>query len=214
MSSVFRALAWGVNSPVNTSDAAGAVLWLKVRINSRLRVIGELAFQQLTELELAQQIAETDRKLRVADVSYTVASPEIFPKEQAAYRGIIGEYVSERLSTYGVSVIPADADEINGWSRVQSLLKVEINDEPQLTIDPSCEHLVKAMGMAMSDELHPDLMSTYNPMLTALRFAAMSRPSLSAELAASAEAPFGSPKYIMQKLRQSESGVRQFGRVH
>lgn len=214
MSSVFRSLAWGVNSPVNTSDAAGAVLWLKVRINGRLRVLGEYAFQQLTELELAQQIADMDRKLRVVDVSYTVASPEIFPKEQATYRGIIGEYVSERLSTYGVSVIPADPDEVNGWSRVQSLLRMEDGGEPQLTIDPSCEYLVKAMGTALSDDLHPDLMSTYSPLLTALRFAAMSRPSLAAESSASVEPPFGSPAYYMRKLRQAESGARQFGRVH
>jgi hypothetical protein len=214
VSSVFRALAWGVNSPVNTSDAAGAVLWLKVRINGRLRVLGELAFQQLTELELANQIAEKDRALHIADVSYTVASPEIFPKEQAAYRGIIGEYVSERLSSYGVSVIPADPDELNGWSRVQSLLRVSGDEEPLLTIDPSCEHLVKAMGMALSDDLHPDLTATYSPLLTALRFAAMSRPSLSVDAAASAEPPFGSPAYYMKQMRQTESGSRQFGRIH
>lgn len=214
MSNVFRSLAWGINSPVNTSDAAGAVLWFKVRINGRLRVLGELAFQQLTELELAEQIADMDRKLRIPDVNYTVASPEIFPKEQTTYRGVIGEYVSERLSLYGVSVIPADPDELNGWSRVQALLKVDPDGEPQLTIDPSCEHLIKAMGMALSDDLHPDFTATYSPLLTALRFAAMSRPSLSAEAVASPEPPFGSPAYVMRQLRQNDSGSRQFGKVH
>jgi hypothetical protein len=214
MSDVFRSLAWGINSPVNTSDAAGAVLWFKTRINGRLRVLGELAFQQWTEKQLAEEIAAMDRKLHVADVSYTVASPEIFPKALTTYRGVIGEYVSERLSSYGVFVIPADPDEINGWSRVQALLQSGPDGEPLLTIDPSCEYLVKSMGMALSDDLHPDVTAAYSPLLAALRFAAMSRPSLTVDAAVQADPPFGTPAYIMRQLRQNESGSRQFGRVH
>ena len=214
MSDYFRALAWGVNAPINTAEDAGSVLWLRARINGRLNVLAELPFQQMTERALAEQIRQMDRKLRLADgVSITVASPEIFPPPLTeTARGIRGECISERLALAGIDCIPGDADALNGWARVHALLEKGKDGTPSLTFDASCQHLIKSLESAMSDETDPDILATEAPALTALRLAVMSRPSASNEVDAYVDPPFGSPAYYMKQLRQGET--RSFGRVH
>lgn len=213
MSDYFRALAWGIHSPINTADDAGCVLWLKARINDRLEVLAELPFQQMTESRLSEKIRSVDVRLRVPDslFAYTVASPEIFPKPLTeATIGIRGEYVSERLANSGIDCVQGDLDTLNGWSRIHALMEI-VNDKPRLTIDQSCSHLIKALESGMSDDNDPDVLSQEAPALTALRLAVMSRPAPSALTSADANVPAGSPKYYMNKWKQS--GHRRFGAV-
>ena len=216
MSTFFRAMHWGYNPPVNTTDDAGAALWLQARINGRLRVIGELGFQRLSEAELAQEILAKDRALRISDhISYTVGSPEIFPKRRspAHFKSLRGEYIYERLSAHGVCCIPADPDVVNGFARVHALLRPNLSAEPWLTIDPSCTGLIKAMASALSDDTHPDDLVIASPFVTALRYAAMSRPSPDVAETTPADPIFGTPAYYMKQLREAEAGTRTFGRA-
>lgn len=214
MSDYFRALAWGIHSPVNTSDDAGCVLWFRARINDRLAVLGELPFHQTTEARLAGLIRAKDLELRIPHgiLSYTVASPMIFtPQASEKHLGIRGEYVSERLAKSGIDCVQGDLDSLNGWSRIHALMDPAGDGRPRLTIDENCVHLIKALESGMSDDSNPDELSQEAPALTALRLAVMSRPSADKDAEAYAEPPFGSPAYYMRKLRQGES--RLFGRV-
>jgi hypothetical protein len=204
----FRALAWGVNAPVNTMDDAGSVLWFTARINGRLQVRAELPFHQMTERMLAHEIRRIDATLHVP-ITMTVAAPAIFPRKLTeSHIGIRGETISERLAAAGIDCVPGDDDTLNGWARVHALFE-KGQDGPYLTIDSRCEHLIKSLESALSDDRHPDVLATDAPALTALRLGVMSRPSPDVTVDPLADPPVGSPAYYMRKLRQGSA--RSFG---
>jgi hypothetical protein len=210
MSEHFRALAWGVNRPINEEGDAGAVLWFTVRVNGRLHVRAEWPFQQTTERALADQVRAVDRRLQVPAIALTVAAPAIFPRPIAAKpMGMQGECISERLALAGLDCVPGDDDALNGWARVQALLAPAHDGQPRLTVDASCAHLIQALGSAMSQDADPDLLMAPAPTLTALRLGVMSRPSLDAESAPVPDPPVGSPAYYIRRLRADRS--RPFG---
>ena len=134
--SYFRALAYGVNPPVNTAEPAGAVLWFRSRPSGYLRVIAEFPFVQLDEKQLVVEVLKRDAELHAGPIDFTVASPALFPKKIDSYPGLIGEYISTRLSGYGLPLVPADDDEINGWARVQAMFEAGPTGEPWMTLDP------------------------------------------------------------------------------
>ena len=207
----FRSLAYGYNPPPNTNDPAGCMLWWVVKPDLHLRIIGELAFAHMDEPELASAVLKTTRRLiGETDVQYTVATPSLFPPESSL--GMLGEYISERLSYCGLSMFAADDNVLNGWARVHALYRNHPDGTPWLTIHPSCETLIKAIGTAMSEDLRPDDMWHESPCLTALRFGAMSRPAPQT-LENDVAIPYGSPAWIMKQHRKREDGHRAFGAV-
>ncbi len=171
----FRSCFWQYHDP------GGCVLWWLVEPSRHLHILAELNYERLDESELVQQVKQRDRELHLnppfsARIAYTVGTPTIISTD-AKKPGFRGETIGDRLAHYGLVVIPADDDQLNGWKRVQSLLRVDESGEPWLTIDPSCEQLTKAIPTGLRDDKHPDEVKTAAPALTALRYGAMSRPS-------------------------------------
>ena len=211
---VFRALSWGYNRPfTDSSEPAGCVLWFHVKPTSALHVMAELMFSALTEEALAGEIHKLDRSLQFAPpVQYTVATPALFFKKPTHYPGFMGEYIAEELARYGVSCIPADDDEVNGFARIHARLRPSPAG-PWLTVSNACDHLIKSMGSALSHETNPDELALPLPAVTALRFGVMSRPSPTLEVQQVAAPPFGTPAYFMKRERDAASGQRMFGQA-
>ena len=171
----FRSLAWGFFDP------GGIVLWWLVQPTRHLHIASELAYEQLDESELVAKVHQRDRELKVnppftRTIAYTVGTPTIISTE-AKKPGFRGETIGDRLAHYGLVVIPADDDHLNGWKRVQSLFRSDEHGDPWLTIDPSCEQLTRALASGLRDEKHPDDVRSAAPALVALRYGAMSRPA-------------------------------------
>lgn len=202
----FRSLCWGFNAPLMAREAAGSVLWWKVRSDFHLQILAELPFAQMNEDALAESIRSVDRTIpTLGEISYTVADPTLFPKKPKTYPGFIGTYISETLAFHGISLIPADDDELNGWKRVQSLLRLASNEESWLTISARCVQLIKALQSALSDDQTPDALASHSPSLVALRYGAMSQPSPDEVSARAVPPPVGSPLYYMQKRWQEQA---------
>ena len=210
--SYFRSLFFAINAPSYSGDDAAVVLWWLVRSDHHLRIVAEYAFSYQHIPDVAGEIKTTDRRLGIKDIAYTVANPTLFSKRSPSFRGIPGEYVSETFARYDVSLMPADDDDLNGWSRVHELLRDAPDGDPWLTIDSSCEQLVKQLRSAMSDEQKPEELASYAPALHALRYGAMSRPAPEAVMC-DVQVPIGSPAYVMRELRAGAANGRMFGRV-
>jgi hypothetical protein len=200
---VFRSLAWGYHEP------GGCVLWWIVEPTRHLHILSELDYEQLDEQELATQICTRDRALRlgppfVARCAYTVGTPAIV-STKAKKPGFRGETIGDRLAHYGVIVIPADDDLLNGWKRCQSLLRTDAHGDPWLTIDPSCEPLIRAIPSGLRDDKEPDDLLAPSPALTALRYGAMSRPAPDT-ITDIPTYPFGSAGYYIQRgIREGQA---------
>ncbi len=203
----FRSLAWGYHDP------GGIVLWWIIQPTKRLHILDELPFEQMDEADLVMAVKAKDTLLRSLDierVSYTVGTPAIVSTRQKK-PGFRGETIGDRLAQYGMPIVPADDDLLNGWKRCQALLKADEQGVPWLTIDPRCVTLIHAIPTGLMDDKHPDEVRTPAPALTALRYGAMSRPT-PAVTRAILKIPAGSPADIMRKWRDRRGG-RQFGQA-
>lgn len=200
----FRSCVWGFHDP------GGIILWWLVQPDRHLHILSEMPFEQLDESELVAQVKTRDRELQLgppfmATVAYTVGTPAIVSTE-AKKPGFRGETIGDRLAHYGLIVIPADDDQLNGWKRVQSLLRCDEHGDPWLTIDPSCEQLSRAIPTGLRDEKHPDEVRTAAPALTALRYGAMSRPAPE-DVPTHIEYPEGTMGWYLQRgIREAVGG--------
>jgi hypothetical protein len=209
-STYFRGLHFGYNAPIGENEAAGAVLWFRVHPNHRLSVISEYAFTHELESDLAAHILSRDRALGLASrFAYTVANEECFSQQTKQPKGFIGEVIASVLARHGVPLVEADPDTFNGWQRVRNFLRDSPDGEPWLTIAASCDHLVRGLSSGLSDDTHPDQLSTYSPALQALRYAVMSQPTpdFHDELT---NPPPGTPAAVMRELLSATDG-RRFG---
>lgn len=190
MNKHYRSIAWGYHQP------GGCVLWWAVQPTQHLHIVSELDFEQLDESELATQMKARERSLNITKTSYTVGSPAIV--RTLKQKGLQGEWVGDRLMHYGVCVIPADDDTLNGWKRCQSILRPSPDGTPWLTIDPSCVTLVRAIQSGLRADRDPNDVRDAHPSLVAFRYGAMSRPSPDT-YKPPVVYPVGTPGYVMQQ---------------
>jgi len=176
-STYFRSLQFGYAA--QTGQHAGVCLWFRVKPNHYVNVISELAFTHVLEIDLCAQIHQRDRALCLTEnrIAYTVANEECFQKIRKETRGFIGQSIAETFALNGVPLVQADPDTFNGWQRVRGFLRPAPDGVPWLTIDSTCEHLIRGLASGLSDDTHADELATYSPALHALRFAVMSQPA-------------------------------------
>lgn len=212
----FRSLSWGYHEP------GGMVLWWLVQPTGHLHILDELAFEQMDEQDVASAIRTKDRQIGIGlddhgnlltlalrFVAYTVATPEIVTNVRQKKPGFRGETIGDRLLHYGIPLIPADGDALNGWKRCQSLLQLDAKQRPYLTIDPACQTLTEALQAGLQDPKLTDDVQNPSPALLAFRYGAMSRPT-PAIYHKPVVVPPGSPAAIMQRMRLQKMG-RKFG---
>ncbi len=192
----FRSVSWGYHEP------GGAVLWWRMAPSRHLHILSELCFEQLDESELASRIKARDAKLNAKPISYTVGTPAIVSDPKQKARGVKGETIGDRLAHYGIVIIAADDDTLNGWKRCHSLLRPSPDGTPWLTIDPSCEQFIRAVPSGLRDDKDPEDVREPHPTLTAFRYGAMSRPSPETSLPVEVY-PVDSPGFLQQQVQRA-----------
>lgn len=197
----FRSLHYGFVDPNAT-----ICLWWEVLRDHRLHVHAELRHQAKTIEALATAIQRQTEAMRIDYVTYTVADQENIGKEDGD-----GETRPETFAKCGVPLRVIKPDPIQGWTRVRELLGLRPDGKPWLTIDPSCQYLIRALTSAMQDKSDSeDVMPFANDQpLKALRVGAMSRPA--PNLAKPPELPKHAVGHLVNQLREGE---KSSGMIH
>jgi hypothetical protein len=91
--------------------------------------------------------------------------------------GHVGESIAETFQRYRVPVVSADNDRLNGWQRVQEMLRDAPDGRPWLVVHHRCRYLARTLPAAVRDPKEPEDVDTMGDdhALDALRYGAMSR---------------------------------------
>ncbi len=140
-------------------------------------VVREVCQSSLTLSQAAEQVAELCRGY---DVSYAVASPDLWNRRQDT--GLSGFEIMSAVSGMPL-LIRADNRRVAGWRVLRE--KLVKKGEGGILISPDCENLISSLPALLCDKIVPDDASgtphavTHSP--EALRYAVMSRASFPEE---------------------------------
>lgn len=154
----------------------GVMLWWRLLGDGRLHIAREYVHQRTSIAEICRNVRAISRDLRMTGCRYTVADKFSMGSRHSDESG---ETRADLFRTHGISIIPANHDRVQGWTRVRELLAPRPDHLPWLTIDPSCRYLIRTLAAAVSDRHNPEDVaeSKDDHALSALRYGAMSRPS-------------------------------------
>ena len=164
----FRAMDWGYNDPC-------CVLWFAVSPDRRIYIYREIYQSQTLAADMAKLIKQENG---LDDVSYTVASPDMWQK-----RGVKdvmgGECIAETFAKLGVPLIKADNSRIVGWQRVRECLAKAPDGLPNVQIFSTCTNLIRTLPILSYDQHNREDVSgtCEDHAAEAMRYGLMSRPS-------------------------------------
>lgn len=161
----FCSMDWGFNAP-------GVFLWWTAGADGHYVVIDEYKFKETTVKDVAARVREKSKDLGLKRVPQTWADPAIWQRT-----GQVGESIAETFGRLGVPVVRSNNDRINGWQRVQEMLRPAPDGRPWLMIHPRCAYLTRTVPAAVRDKTEPEDIDTAGDdhALDALRYGAMSR---------------------------------------
>jgi phage terminase large subunit len=163
-----RALDWGFHDPC-------VIGWFAVLPDGHYHCVAELKLKEHLIVDVVREVKAMDRTLGLPSpvrATRTYADPAVRQRG-----GQTGESILETFGKAGMPLIPSVNERVNGWMRVQALLRPAEDGIPFLTFDPACKYLTRSMGGAMSDEKNPDdLVQHDDHGLDMIRYFAMSRP--------------------------------------
>lgn len=116
------------------------------------------------------------------DISYTVASPDMWQKRGAILKGdgFEGESLAELFARGGVPLASADNARIAGWQRVRGYMADGADGRPMWQAFDCCENLIRTLPMLMySPHNREDAADGEDHAPEALRYGLMSRPNKS-----------------------------------
>lgn len=144
--------------------------------NGQVLVRHELTFIRTAPEDAAIAIRAFLARTKIA-VPAVIAQPDLFPSKDTR-----GQTVSQTFHAAGVPLRPADADAVNGWSRVRSWLALRAQPDgtqiPGLLIHSDCTQLIRTLPTIVADDANPDDIADSadaNP-AKGLRYYLMSRP--------------------------------------
>lgn len=168
----FRSMDWGYNDPC-------CVLWHAVDGDGRVYTYRELYVRQRRADQVAQSIIKLSGD---EEISYTVASPDMWQKRGAILKGdgFEGESLAELFARGGVPLASADNARIAGWQRVRGYMADGADGRPMWQAFDCCENLIRTLPMLMySPHNREDAADGEDHAPEALRYGLMSRPSKS-----------------------------------
>ena len=169
----FLSMDWGLNSP------GCALFWVCLpdghyHIEAEYKFNGDVG-QRLYVKDVAGVIKQRCRAMGLPKVPPCFADPDI-----CAHKGQIGQSIAETFQQYGVPVIKADNDRVNGWQRCYEMFRKAPDEQPWLTIDPSCKYLMRTLPLMVADRNNPEDVDHWDDhACDALRYGAMSRTQFS-----------------------------------
>lgn len=166
----FRSMDWGYNDPC-------CVLWHAVDGESRVYTYRELYVRETRAGEVAAMVLDLSRG---ENISYTVASPDMWQKRGAVLSGaggFEGETLAELFASSGLSLAPADNSRIPGWNRVRDFLANAPDGRPNWLCFSDCHNLIRQLPALQFDQRNrEDAADGDDHAPEALRYALMSRP--------------------------------------
>lgn len=166
----FRALDWGFHDPT-------VIGWFVALPDGHYHCVRELKIRETLIVDVVKEVQAIDRSLGLpTPVSATRTYADPATRQRG---GQTGESIAETFAKCGMPLIPSVNERVNGWMRVQGLLKDAPDGVPYLTFDPCCKYLRRSMASAMSDDKNPDDIdqSMDDHGLDMIRYFAMSRPA-------------------------------------
>lgn len=164
----FASMDWGFNAP-------GCVLWWACLPDGRYHVRWEYKFKGEHAETVATEIKRITKSLHIERLRYLVCDPAMKAKTGAGR----GESIFETLQRRGIPMRAGDNDRFNGWNRVHELLRLDADDQPWITVSPSCAYLIRTLPAQVQDVHDPEDIDSAKDdhAVDALRYGAMSRPS-------------------------------------
>ena len=195
----FRSLHYGYSPPNAT-----VVLWWRVAHDATLHIQHEWRAQQLTIADLAAAMRKETLDLGIEKVRHTAAHDENIGTE-----GKDGESRAETFAKHKVPLRILTIDPVQGWTRVRELLGTRPDGRPWLTIHPTCQHLIRAIGSAVQDPSDAETIQDFGNIhpLNALRIGAMSRPAPNPQQ--QPEMPKTAVGYLVNQLRAAAGATSQ-----
>lgn len=151
-------------------------LWIAILPDGALHVRSERHWLRGVIGAVARDMRSQTAALGIPAVRYTVAeSAQMIGKESDDY----GETRLDTFRANQISIRTQTHDPIQGWTRITELLATRPDGRPWLTVDPSCEHLIRALTTAVSDPSSTEEVLAFpdDQALRALRVGVMSRPT-------------------------------------
>jgi len=161
----FCSLDWGFAAP-------GCCLWWVCLPDGHFLVVDELKFRETTVKDVARLILAKCRDWGLKRCPQVWADPAMWQR-----MGQVGESIAETFQRYRVPVTSANNDRLNGWQRVQEMLRPAIDGMPWLLVHPRCRYLIRTIPAAVRSETEPEDVDTHGDdhAIDALRYGAMSR---------------------------------------
>ena len=205
----FRSMDWGYLAP-------GCVLWWAVLPDGRLYIRDDEKFQQADETEVAATIKARDRRFGLKGVDYMAADPAMWHRTGSTHRarGFVGQSIAETLAHYGVPAVPADHDRVNGWKRLQGVLRDAADGVPWLVVHPDARYLIRTVPAARSDRGNPEDVDTTGDdhALDSARYGVQTRPTAAMTTTKRAY-PRGSAGDLREQVRRETRASRRRGAI-
>jgi phage terminase large subunit len=189
----FCSMDWGFNAP-------GVCLWWVAAADGHYLVVDELKFKETPVRDVARMIKEKTKALGIKKVPQVWADPAIWQRH-----GQVGEAIAETFGRLGVPVTKSNNDRMNGWQRLQEMLRDAPDGRPWLQVDRSCRYLTRTIPAAVRDKTNEEDLDTAGDdhALDALRYGAMSRRRFNGHAMPMAFLP-GSIGALVSELRGPE----------
>jgi hypothetical protein len=133
----FCAMDWGFNAP-------GCCLWIACLPDGHYLVVDEYKFVETTVKDMAAQVKRRTKDLGILKVPQVWADPAIWQRT-----GQVGESIGETLSRLGIPVVKAVNDRMNGWQRLQEMLRNAPDGRPWLQVHSRCGYLRRTIPAAI-----------------------------------------------------------------
>ncbi len=196
----YRAIDGGFVNPA-------AVLWIALW-DGHAYVRHEWLPVRVINSDQAKGIVAKTKDWHIGRVRMTVADTSLWTPESDT-----GESAAETFGRYGVPLLQANKDRVNGWARLREWLQLAPDGRPWLQVHPDCTYLARTLPSLVSDRTRPEDVDTdgEDHAADALRYFVQSRPSPERSANRSITPPEGSPAYYMAQMRKPTG--RSFGRV-
>src|SRR3990167_7007021 len=147
----FRSLAYGFAKP-------NVVLWWAQFPDGSLHIKAEQVQQGKAIAILARDLKRLTLDLGIETIRYTAADAV---QMDGKVRETDGQTRGQTFRACGVPIRGTIHDPVQGWTRIRELLaSPPTRQRPWLTIDPSCDSLIRSLTSALSKKTDPEDVDT------------------------------------------------------
>ncbi len=151
-----------------------AILWIAM-FDGHAYVRYEWTPTRTLNSDLAKGIKRLTTEFGIGKVRVTVADTSLWTPEKDT-----GESAAETFQRFGVPLVQAAKDRLNGWKRLREWFALAPDGKPWLMVHPDCTYTARTIPSLVSDDTNPEDVNTdgEDHAADALRYFVMSRPAI------------------------------------